>query len=332
MPKISVVMPVYNGEKYIKEAIDSILSQTFPDFEFIIINDCSTDNTESIIKSYNDSRIRYIKNEKNLGVAESLNKGLDVAKGEYITRMDADDISLPERFEKQISFMDRHKNIAVSGCAIERFGAIGGKAYNEYSKEKIRIGFLFRSCIFHPTVMMRRSVMEIENYRYDVHFDKVEDYELWTRILPKYDICSIKSVLLKYRVHSGQVTQNYSQMHKKLLLELKKKFLLYIGIDVLTDKEIRAFNDYCLEEIDYNEQAKDLIISLKKIVLANNKARFFSEKNLRKSFAKIVLIAARMQDIYNKKDLIKMSGLATKFDIYKDELKQFIKRLIRRDK
>lgn len=330
MPKISVVMPVYNGGKYLKEAIDSVLGQTFSDFEFIIINDCSTDNTESIIKSYNDSRIKYIKNKKNLGVAESLNMGLEMAKGEYIARMDADDISLPKRFEIQIRFMGRHKNIAVCGGAIESFGEAHGRAYNERSKGKTRVGFLFKSCLFHPTVMMRRDIIEREHYRYDVHFDKVEDYELWTRILPKYDICSIRRVLLKYRVHSGQVTQNYSQIHKQLSFELKKKFLSNIGINTLQDEEIKAFNDCCIEEINYNEQVKDLIMALKKIISANNKVRFFQKKYLRKRFAKMAMIASRLQNAYGKKELIDMAEFITFADIQKDNVKQIIKRLIRR--
>ena len=114
-PAVSVVMPVYNGEKYLRESIDSILNQTYTDYEFIIVNDGSNDKTEEIILSYNDNRIRYIKNEKNLQIVKSLNRGIELAKGRYIARMDADDISLPRRFEKQITFMENNLEIGVCG-------------------------------------------------------------------------------------------------------------------------------------------------------------------------------------------------------------------------
>ena len=116
-------MPAYNAEKYINEAIDSILAQTFTDFEFIIIDDGSTDSTCAIVESYSDSRIRFFKNEHNLGVAATLNRGLDLARGEYIARMDADDISLPTRFEKQAAYMDSHPDVVVCGTGVECFGA-----------------------------------------------------------------------------------------------------------------------------------------------------------------------------------------------------------------
>ena len=121
-PQISVVMPAYNAEKYITEAIDSILFQTFKDFEFIIINDASTDSTKDIIESYKDPRIKLVNNEQNKGVAKSLNIGISVACGKYIARMDADDIALPERFQKQFDFMEQHPNIDVCGSWAKKTG------------------------------------------------------------------------------------------------------------------------------------------------------------------------------------------------------------------
>ncbi len=114
-PRVTVLMSVYNGEKYLREAIDSILNQTFKDFEFLIIDDGSTDSSADIIRSYTDFRIRLIQNEKNIGLTRSLNKGLKLAKGEYIARMDVDDISLPIRFEKQVSFLDKYEDVKLVG-------------------------------------------------------------------------------------------------------------------------------------------------------------------------------------------------------------------------
>lgn len=334
MPKISVVMPVYNGEKYLREAIDSILNQTFTDFEFIIINDCSTDGTEEIIKSYDDSRIVCIKNEKNMGVADSLNKGLDMVTGEYIARMDADDISFPKRFEKQVKYMDRHKDIAVCGSAIEYLDTINDKKnpYTIMNKNEIKVNMLFGPYIPHPTVMMRRSIIDSEHYRYDNNYDKVEDFELWTRVLLKYDVCNIKPVLLKYRIHIGQVTRNYSDEKKQLLLKIKRNFLLNIGINTITSKELEAFNDYFIEQFDYNEQIQDLISVLNKIVKKNKEIHFFDTKYLLKYFSRMALTGINMQNSYRKEELIKRTEFLTLFYIKKYRLKQFIKQVMEKCK
>ena len=126
--KATVLMPVYNAEKYVAEAIDSILNQTFNDFEFLIINDGSTDNSLDIIKSYDDPRITIINNETNLGLSHTLNKGIELARGEYIIRMDADDISLSIRLEKQIEFMDSNQHIGICGSWIQTFDKSGNQS------------------------------------------------------------------------------------------------------------------------------------------------------------------------------------------------------------
>ena len=125
MPRVSVILPAYNAEAYLKEAIDSILNQTFPDFQLIVINDCSTDGTEEIIRQYADPRLVPVKNEKNLGIAATLNRGLSLAQGDYIARMDADDISLPHRLERQVAYLDAHPDIAVLGTNVETFDENG---------------------------------------------------------------------------------------------------------------------------------------------------------------------------------------------------------------
>lgn len=162
-PLVSVVMPVYNGEKYLPEAIDSILKQTFTDFELLLINDASTDNSEKIINSYNDSRIIYIKNEQNLGLIKTLNKGLDLAKGEYIARMDQDDISSHERFAKQIALFESNLEIGVCGTWFTLFRENHEDQIIEHPEynDSIKIGLLTSCFIGHPTVMMRKKQLKI---------------------------------------------------------------------------------------------------------------------------------------------------------------------------
>ena len=159
-PAISVLMSVFNSDKYLHEAIDSILKQTFTDFEFIIINDASTDSSVNIIKSYNDIRIVLIENETNIGLTNSLNKGIKRATGKYIARMDADDIALPFRFAEQFSFMELHAEIGICGTWVETFNEKGKIVVWDYPEthEKIICRQFFNVGFAHPTVMFRVMV------------------------------------------------------------------------------------------------------------------------------------------------------------------------------
>lgn len=206
VPKISVIMPLYNGEKYLKEAIDSILNQTYSDFELLLINDASTDSTETIINSYHDYRIVYIKNEENLGLIKTLNKGLDLAKGEFIARMDQDDISLPERFEKQIAILEKNPEIGVCGTwfTLFRENQKDWAVEHPESNDSIKIGLLTSCLIGHPTVMMRKKA--IANHKYDTDYQASEDYELWTRLIRITQFYNIQESLLQYRFHDTNMS------------------------------------------------------------------------------------------------------------------------------
>lgn len=230
MPKISVIMPVYNGEAYLREAIDSILGQTYTDFEFIIIDDGSTDSSPEIVRSYEDSRIRFYQNEHNMGVAATLNRGLDLATGEYIARMDADDISLPERFAKQAAYMDTHQNIAVCGCGIRLIGARTGKRIFAQTPEQMKVDMLFSCGLAHPTVMMRGTVFGGKGLHYDPAFSKMEDYALWAETLKRYEIVCIPEILFQYRIHPNQITQHYSNENRIQHRELKKRQVEQLGL------------------------------------------------------------------------------------------------------
>lgn len=157
-PTITVLMPVFNCELYIKDAVDSILNQTYNNFEFLIIDDASTDETVSIIKAYTDSRIKLIEKPINTGLTNSLNQGLKLAKGKYIARMDGDDISLPERFEKQITFLEKNPEVVLCGSW---FNVIGSELVIKTPEnyEDIKLALLKGNCIAHPSVMMRNKFL-----------------------------------------------------------------------------------------------------------------------------------------------------------------------------
>lgn len=272
MPKVSVIMPAYNAEKYIAEAIDSILAQTYTDYEFIIINDCSTDRTEEIILSFKDSRIVYLKNEENMGVAKTLNRGLSVARGEYIARMDADDISLPERFEKQIQYLDAHKDVAVLGTALVRFGTDIVDEKRSFSTDcrQMKTDMFFSCGLAHPSVMMRRKeILELGGY--DAAYNGMEDYALWCRVCKSYCVTTLPETLLRYRIHTGQVTKNPSAEHQKRMHVLKAGLLEDLHLP--TEGALaESFYLYSLGKLPNDVQSIcDFLAFLESVITANQK-------------------------------------------------------------
>ena len=214
IPSISVVMAVRNGEAYLPEAMESILSQSIQDFEFIIINDGSTDRTGDILQTYQqaDSRIEIVSHEIGKGLAASLNRGLALARGQYIARMDADDISLPERFAKQLRFMDEHPEVGVCGTWIKTIGEQENLINRYPSDEKaIQCWLLFGSGLCHPSVMLRRSLLAQANLTYDVSFQYNQDHDFWVRCSSFCQLANLPEVLMLYRTHAQQMTQTYQQ-------------------------------------------------------------------------------------------------------------------------
>ena len=262
-------MPAYNAEKYLREAIDSILAQTFTDFEFIIINDGSIDSTKEIIHSYEDSRIVYLENERNSGICVTLNKGLHAARGRYIARMDSDDISQPERFAKQVAYMDNHPEIGVLGTDIEVFGE-GVKPYTFkqlHTPEECQAGLLFNSCFAHPSVMIRKCVLRDYKLQYNDDFRGLEDYELWWQIGKHSKLNNLPEALLRYRHHKGQETQNISP-------KVKRAFENFISVRIndlnvtLSSDDLKLLLYYSTGDYDnlVNENFRKFIIVLKKIL------------------------------------------------------------------
>lgn len=217
-PKLSVVMAVYNGERFLREAVESILSQTYSDFEFIIFDDCSKDGSAAILRSFTDPRLRIHTNEKNIGLTNSLNKGLAVARGKYIARMDADDISLPTRFAKQVAFLNEYPAIALVGTWMECIDAEGRSLSSvnmPTDPQIIKDEMLKENCIAHPSVMFRKDAV-LATGGYQTTLGRyAQDYDLWLRLLEQYQIANLSEHLLRYRMHSQQITyKNLPQQGK----------------------------------------------------------------------------------------------------------------------
>lgn len=224
IPRVSVIMSVNNGMPYLKGAVNSILKQTFKDFEFIIVDDDSTDKTWKYLSDLKDRRIKLIKNAKNLGLALSLNKALQNVKGQFIARMDADDISEPNRFEIQLQFMKNNPNVDLCGSwakLINKDGNIvGSKTYPTSSATIQRILPLYNP-IIHPTFFAKRSFF-IKNHGYDEKYDYAEDYELLMRTKNGNKFANVNQFLLKLRI--GRTRRSSESIGSMDAVELRVKF------------------------------------------------------------------------------------------------------------
>jgi glycosyltransferase involved in cell wall biosynthesis len=198
-PKVSVLMPVYKTkEEYLCEAIESILNQTFTDFEFLILDDCPEDDREAIVRSYHDPRIKYSKNKKNLGISQSRNKLIDLARGEYLAVFDHDDISLPQRLEKEVRYLDEHPEIGVVS-ALNTNVPKGNIPKKPKFDEDIRLALMDHCCISHSATMVRKSVLAENNIRYEEQFSPAEDFGLYCRLVGKTKFHNLQEVLIDYR-------------------------------------------------------------------------------------------------------------------------------------
>ncbi len=266
-------MPVYNSAAYLSQAIDSILNQTFTDFELIILNDGSTDNSKDIILSYSDSRIVFIDGPK-IGLPRIQNKGIEQARGKYIARMDSDDIALPERLESQFNFMESHPDIAVCGTFFEFTGGNGLLGdfnwVTQTEPELVKINLLFDCAICQPTAMLRVNILKENNICYNEFFQVSEDYELWVAIAKRFKIANLPLVLLHYRVSATQVSGRKNELQVSNKITLIKAQLYELGIEP-NDVELRMHNYFFFSAVilsyDYLPKVKKWI---EKLVNANN--------------------------------------------------------------
>jgi hypothetical protein len=230
---ISVLMPVYNGAAHLADALDSILAQTFRDYELLVVDDGSTDATGAILaeRARIDPRIRVVRNATNIGVIGALNQGIAQARGGYIARMDADDISLPGRLGRQKAFLDAHSNVGVCGAWVHKIGPLGG-ATERYptADADIRCGLLFRNVLAHPAVTIRRSLFDEFGLGYDPAYPHAEDYALWLRAAEQARLANLPEVLLHYRMHEQQIGSRARAEQEQTSARLRREQIERLGI------------------------------------------------------------------------------------------------------
>ncbi|MDN5283941.1 MAG: hyaD 1 [Mucilaginibacter sp.] len=216
MPHLTVLIPTYNCGKYIEECIISVINQKYTDYELIIIDDGSNDNTEEIVNNINDKRIAYLKNPVNMGIVATLNRGLDIAKGKYIARMDADDIMLGNRLGDQVDFLDQNADYGMVGGwyqIIDENGALLKTLETSSDAEFLKLGLLFRNQFAHPSVTMRTDLAR--KLRYDQNYIYCEDHDLWIRFAEVSKVMNLPRLYLTYRWY-GNNTCHIKQKELKL--------------------------------------------------------------------------------------------------------------------
>lgn len=274
-PRVSILMPVYNVAPYLREAMDSILAQTFQDFELIVLDDCSPDNSAEILDTYTDERIVRYRGEKNMGLSNVLNVGMQLARGEFIARMDSDDLSTHERLAVQVAYLEAHPEVDLCSCGMELFGAKQETWVRETNVEDVKITALFHSPILHASSMWRRASFERVGLRFLQEMVPAEDYDMWTRAMAAgLRLVNIPQVMYLYRIHPSQATTRTDKTARKDR-EVKSNYLRMLypeqdmsDVDLLPT--LMASDLGCIKQ------------SVVRLLEANKRAPFFEVARLEK--------------------------------------------------
>ena len=277
VPLVSVIMSVYNDEAYVVEAIKSILHQDYDNLELIVIDDASTDNSAQVIRELEDKRIIFLQNHSNMKLAHNLNVAIALAKGDYIARMDADDIAVINRISEQVKFMEEHPDIDVVGSYAETFGDYSVELKYPLDYENIKVELLFENAFCHPSVMFRTSTLD---FRYDESFSASQDYELWARIVWNKKMANIPLFLMNYRVHQKQTRNTNGNRQKTGAIAARLNMLGHI-ITEPSSEFMDAFNSmFNISTRKDSHELQRVYETLTTIIMENKKKKIFDESIL----------------------------------------------------
>lgn len=293
MLELTVIMPVYNGELFLEESIDSILNQTFFEFTLVIINDNSNDNTQEIIDRYIDldKRVSCLKNNKNLGPAKSRNLAIDVANTEFIAFMDADDRAIPLRFEKQLNYLKTHPNVGVCGSWFTFFGKKNKVVKHNINHDEIKVGFLSHCAIGNPTVMLRQS--SLGNLRFNEQMIVAEDYSLYSQLIANTEFHNIPESLLFYRWHPHNISQTKTKNLEAFEFSIRAQQLENLGIS--SDNPNLEHYVYAVS-LKRNQPKESIIKTIKaanKLKELNKEYQYYNQHIFEKHIDKIIVRTIR---------------------------------------
>lgn len=285
MALASVLLPNYNNGPYLKEAVDSVLNQSFRDFELIFVDDGSTDNSLEVIRSFNDARIKVFQKEKNSGIVDTLNLGIDQCNSEFIIRMDGDDISKPGRFEKLVSYMRKHPEIGVCSSALELFGTVHAIRKVESGTRLLKAGMIHGSTVPHAPCIMRTSVLKQHNIYYRNDHPHMEDYDLFFRLKNVTDFENLKEILYLYRITGNNVTVKNDHTRSSRFKKIYGEVLNELKIEI-TEKNIGMHYEF-FQVVPLTYEVSDFLNHVDQLIKQNIKWRIYPEKEFLAVLTKI---------------------------------------------
>lgn len=295
MPRVSFIVPLYNRADLVVETLDSIARQTYKDFEVVIVDDCSKDNSCEIVEDYPDKRIKLIRNEQNLGVARTLNRAIEAASGEYLARMDSDDLCTPDRLERQVQLLDERKEVGIVFSLAKSFGEGRPIVWRtQTDPEVMRASFIITHDIAHPTAMMRRESLDAFGLRYRED-SATEDYDLWTRAIEHFAIATIPRVLLLVRLHNTRITKTRKDILNADSNFIRERELKKFGVPY-SEEEFRI---HCKRGNAFGLDKDELVIFrnwLDKILDYNQEVKYYRQDALQQVLAEHWYTACRYSD------------------------------------
>lgn len=325
-PLVSIVMGAYNAEEFISQAIESILNQTYTNIEFIIIDDCSSDSTSSILSGYaeKDKRIKIISNSENKGLGYSLSLGMEIAKGEFIARMDADDISLPSRLETQVDYLLEHPEVGCVGTSAKRFGDINktGRLFNTIhspeSHSEIMAWLLLGTPMFHPSVMFNAGIIRKLGINYDKDFRRAQDYELWTRLVFQTRMHNIDKALHCYRYSPKMASVIAADEQQKRALIMQERMLTKLLGRKPTEEELATHSRFVFRQAHTPQELNSIDRWLKLCLGKAAESSIFDAACVKKVFAsrRAVIYRGSMRSRFERLKKYYSAKELSSFDIY----------------
>lgn len=283
MKKVTVLLPVYNGALFLEDTIKSVLNQTYLDFDFLILDDVSTDNSADIIQSFDDERIIYHLNDTNMGSVGNPMHGMSLCHTEYIARIDQDDLWDSTKLAKQVRIMDENPEIGICGTSIQLFGDKTGVKIFPLTNEPLKVSFLFFCAMSHPSVCFRRSFLKKTNISYDVKYKLADDYKMWIDAIQLTQIYNIPEPLTFYRQHENQICSEKNRIQQQKTTNKIQLEMLYRVYPNATDEEIKFhIEKYVSYQIGNEKDLKKHINWTKKLISENQKTGYIAPKIMQK--------------------------------------------------
>lgn len=284
MPRVTVLMPTYNVAPYIREAIDSVMQQTYTNFELLVIDDCSTDDTVSVVRSIDDPRIHIIQNEKNVGLAENLNRGLSHITTEYVARMDGDDIAETFWLEREVTILDSHPEIGICSGGFERFGTVKSLVRFPERHEDSMANMLFECSVIVPT--FRMSLYRDYGLRYSTEAFPAEDYRFWAECLRITKIYNVQETLFHYRMHPTQICTARREEQQRKVAQVRLYMLEWLSGDFTEEDQAYYTGQFMTPQIASKQDYQERKAFCRKMIEKNRNVGHFDEEALRRRLDK----------------------------------------------